>query len=65
MMNDGGRVGGLRFDADRVRRFASVEPGMISIRHHFRPEPKRVEAYKGAIRVHYPTPMSEAQTKLR
>ncbi|WP_236634218.1 thermostable hemolysin [Caulobacter sp. X] len=67
MMNDGARVGSLRFDADRVRRFTSVEPRVISIHHHFRPERKRVEAYiestyaeayNGTIRAHYPTLMS-------
>jgi hypothetical protein len=67
MMNDGARVGSLRFDADRVRRFTSVEPRVISIHHHFRPERKRVEAYieatyaqvyDGRIRAHYPTLMS-------
>jgi len=67
MMNDGARVGSLRFDADRVRRFTSVEPRVISIHHLFRPERKRVEAYieatyaeaySGKIRAHYPTLMS-------
>ncbi len=67
MMNDGARVGSLRFDADRVRRFTSVEPRVISIHHQFRPERKRVEAYieatyaevyDGKIRAHYPTLMS-------
>ena len=67
MMNDGARVGSLRFDADRVRRFTSVEPRVISIHHHFRPERRRVEAYiestyavafNGRIRAHYPTLMS-------
>ncbi len=67
MMSDGARVGSLRFDADRVRRFTSVEPRVISIHHCFRPERKRVEAYiettyaevyEGRIRAHYPTLMS-------
>lgn len=67
MMNDGARVGSLCFDADRVRRFTSVEPRIISIHNHFRPERLRVEAYIEAtyaeafgsrIRSHYPTLMS-------
>lgn len=67
MMNDGAPVGSLRFDADRVRRFTSVEPRVISIHHCFRPERRRVEAYieatyaeafNGRIRAHYPTLMS-------
>lgn len=67
MMNDGARVGSLCFDADRVRRFTSVEPRVISIHQHFRPERERVEAYieatyakafSGRIRTHYPTLMS-------
>lgn len=67
MMNDGARVGSLCFDADRLRRFTSVEPKVISIHQHFRPERERVEAYieatyaqafHGRIRAHYPTLMS-------
>ena len=67
MMNDGAHVGSLCFDADRVRRFTSVEPRVISIHQHFRPERERVEAYiqatyaeafNGRIRAHYPTLMS-------
>ena len=67
MMNDGAHVGSLCFDADRVRRFTSVEPRVISIHQHFRPERERVEAYIEAtyaqafssrIRAHYPTLMS-------
>lgn len=67
MMSDGARVGSLCFDADRVRRFTSVEPRVISIHQHFRPERLRVEAYIEAtyaeafssrIRAHYPTLMS-------
>jgi len=67
MMNDGACVGSLCFDADRVRRFTSVEPRVISIHQHFRPERERVEAYIEAtyaqafssrIRAHYPTLMS-------
>jgi hypothetical protein len=67
MMSDGAAVGHLRFDADRVRRFTSVEPRVISLHHHFQPERSRVEAYieatyaeafSGRIRAHYPTLMS-------
>ena len=67
MMSDGAPVGSLRFDADRVRRFTSVEPRVISLHHHFQPERRRVEAYieatydeafRGRIRAHYPTLMS-------
>lgn len=67
MMSDGAAVGSLRFDADRVRRFTSVEPRVISLHHHFQPERSRVEAYieatyaeafSGRIRAHYPTLMS-------
>jgi hypothetical protein len=67
MMNDGARVGSLCFDADRVRRFTSVEPRVISIHQHFRPERERVETYiettyaeafSSRIRAHYPTLMS-------
>jgi hypothetical protein len=67
MMSDGAAVGSLRFDADRLRRFTSVEPRVISLHHHFRPERSRVEAYieatyaeafSGRIRAHYPTLMS-------
>lgn len=67
MMSDGALVGSLRFDADRVRRFTSVEPRVISLHHRFRPERERVEAYieatyadafSGRIRSHYPTLMS-------
>lgn len=67
MMDDGAPVGSLRFDADRLRRFTSVEPRVISIHHRFRPERRRVEAYiettyaeafDGRIRAHYPTLMS-------
>lgn len=67
MMSDGAAVGSLRFDADRVRRFTSVEPRVISLHQHFQPERSRVEAYiettyaeafSGRIRAHYPTLMS-------
>lgn len=72
MMNDGARVGSLCFDADRVRRFTAIEPKVISIHQHFRPERERVEAYIEAtyaqafssrIRAHYPTLMSVQDAK--
>lgn len=67
MLDDGAPRGSLRFDADRVRRFTSVEPRVISIHHLMQPERRRVEAYieaayatafNGKIRRHYPTLMS-------
>ncbi|PTS87058.1 hypothetical protein DBR41_25940 [Pseudomonas sp. HMWF010] len=67
MLDDGAMRGSLRFDADRVRRFTSVEPRVISIHHLMQPERRRVEAYierayaqafNGKIRRHYPTLMS-------
>jgi hypothetical protein len=67
MVDDGALQGCLRFDADRVRRFTSLEPGVISIHHLLQPERLRVEAFleaayakafDGRIRSHYPTLMS-------
>lgn len=67
MMNDGASVGSLRFDSDRIRRLTSVEPRVISIHQHLRPERERVEryieatyaeAFKSRLRAHYPTLMS-------
>jgi hypothetical protein len=67
MLDDGAPRGSLRFDADRVRRFTTVEPRVISIHHLMQPERRRVEAYieaayasafNGRIRQHYPTLMS-------
>ena len=67
MVDDGAVQGCLRFDADRVRRFTSLEPRVISIHHLLRPERRRVEAFlesaydrafQGKIRRHYPFLMS-------
>ncbi|MDI1365978.1 MAG: thermostable hemolysin [bacterium] len=67
MLDDGAPRGSLKFDADRVRRFTSVEPRLISIHHLMQPERRRVEVYieaayasafNGTIRQHYPTLMS-------
>lgn len=67
MVDDGAVCGRLRFDADRVRRFTTIEPRVISIHHLLRPERVRVEAFLdrayarafgGRIRSHYPTLMS-------
>ncbi|MFC4442739.1 thermostable hemolysin [Caulobacter henricii] len=67
MLDDGAPRGSLRFDADRVRRFTSVEPRLISLHSLMQPERRRVEAYieaayasafNGTIRAHYPTLMS-------
>lgn len=67
ILDDGALRGSLRFDADRVRRFTSVAPRVISIHHLMQPERRRVEAYieaayasafNGTIRAHYPTLMS-------
>ncbi|WP_304175464.1 thermostable hemolysin [Phenylobacterium aquaticum] len=67
MVDDGALLGHLRFDADRVRRFTRLQPGVISIHHLLQPERQRVEAYleaayakafDGQIRRHYPTLMS-------
>lgn len=67
MLDDGAPRGSLKFDADRVRRFTSVEPRVISIHHLMQPERRRAEAYieaayalafNGTIRHHYPTLMS-------
>jgi hypothetical protein len=67
MINDGASVGSLRFDADRIRRFTSVEPRVISIHQRPRPERERVEryieatyaeAFNSRLRAHYPTLMS-------
>lgn len=67
MVDDGALQGRLQFDAERVRRFTSVEPRVISIHHLLAPERMRVEAFleaaydrafQGRIRNHYPTLMS-------
>lgn len=67
MVDDGALQGRLQFDAERVRRFTSVEPRVISIHHLLAPERLRVEAFleaaydrafQGRIRNHYPTLMS-------
>jgi hypothetical protein len=67
MLDDGALRGSLRFDADRVRRFTTLEPRVISIHHRLRPERTRVEAFledryaeafQGRITHHYPTLMS-------
>lgn len=67
MLDDGAVSGRLRFDADRVRRFTTLEPRVISIHHRQAPERLRVEAFleasyatafQGRIRQHYPTLMS-------
>ena len=67
MLDDGAPRGSLRFDADRVRRFTTLEPRVISIHHRLQPERTRVEAYlearyaeafQGHIARHYPTLMS-------
>ncbi len=42
MVDDGALQGHLRFDADRLRRFTSLEPGVISIHHLLKPERLRV-----------------------
>ncbi|CAN5707320.1 hypothetical protein BH11PSE1_BH11PSE1_16340 [soil metagenome] len=67
MVDDGALQGRLQFDAERVRRFTSAEPRVISIHHLLAPERLRVEgfleaaydrAFRGRIRNHYPTLMS-------
>lgn len=67
MVDDDGVRGSLMLDADKVRRFTSVSPKIISISERFRPERRQVEvfleqayarAFGGELRRHYPILMS-------
>lgn len=67
MIDDDGVRGSLRLDAEKVRRFTSLSPSVISISERLRPQRRLVEAFLersyqrafgGDLTSHYPILMS-------